>query len=314
RAFFGYDDAFVLPKLNSGIFPAFKAETLEENDDFVVHRDERGIVKRDRRDRGSMPEFLAYPVTNRDDWEELKARRLRIDRPGRVAEDWPVFRSHVEETGKAVQVGVFPFGVFGTARDLLGVEALLTGFYDDPGLIHDIMDHLTALWISLWQQVAAEVQIDHIHIWEDMAGRQGSLISPAMVEDFMMPCYDRIAAFGRSAGVRLISVDTDGQCAELVPVMMRHGVNMLLPFEVQAGNDVLRYRDQYPELGIEGGLDKRAPAQSREAVDREVERAREMVKRGRYIPGFDHLVPPDVPWDTFRYAAERLREVCYKGG
>ena len=63
----------------------------------------------------------------------------------------------------------------------------------------------------------------------------GPLISPAMVEEFMMPCYDRIVAFARAHGVRLVSVDTDGDCSELVPLMMKHGINMFFPFEVQAG-------------------------------------------------------------------------------
>lgn len=209
-----------------------------------------------------------------------------------------------------MQVGCFPYGVFGAARDLMGVEALLTGFYDDPRMIQDMMEHLTSLWIALWRRVAAEVRIDHIHIWEDMSGKQGSLISPAMVERFMMPCYDRMAAFAKEAGVRLVSVDTDGDCGELVPVMMRHGVNFFMPFEVQAGNDILAYRKQYPELGILGGLDKRALALDRAAIDREVEKAAEMVKAGRYVPGWDHLIPPDVPWSNFVYAAEQIKGIC----
>jgi hypothetical protein len=167
------------------------------------------------------------------------------------------------------------------------------------------------LWLALWERVAAEVRIDHIHIWEDMSGRQGSLISPAMVAEFMMPCYDRIAAFARAHGVRLISVDTDGDCRELVPLMMRHGVNWVFPFEVQAGNDVRAYRRRYPALGIMSGLDKRALARDRAAIDREVAVAAEMVRYGRYLPGFDHLIPPDVPWENFRYAAEQLKAVCF---
>jgi len=170
---------------------------------------------------------------------------------------------------------------------------------------------LTTLWLSLWEKVAAEVRIDHIHIWEDMSGKQGSLISPKMVGEFMMPCYERIAAFARSHGVRLMSVDTDGDCKELVPVMMGHGVNVFFPFEVQAGNDIRQYRQRYPTLGILGGLDKRALAGTNADVDREVERAAWMVARGGYIPGFDHLVPPDARWDNFRYAAEKVKILCY---
>jgi hypothetical protein len=125
-----------------------------------------------------------------------------------------------------------------------------------------------------------------------------------------MPCYDRIVDFGKSVGVRLFSVDTDGDCTELVPLMAGHGINMFMPFEVQAGNDILSVRKHYPRLGIYGGLDKRALALGKTEIDETVARAKEMITTGRYVPGYDHLIPPDVSWNDFCYAADRIREVC----
>ena len=310
---FGYDASFALPEMEYGFFPRFKHLVLEETAEHIISRDGRGITMRNRRDYGSMPEFLDYPIKCRSDWEQLKAERLQPDIPGRVQQDWTAFRKRLAETGEAVQVGVFPWGVFGTVRDLIGVEMMLVTFYDEPEWMRDMMDHLTSVWLGLWERVAAEVHIDHIHIWEDMAYKRGSLISPAMVEEFMMPCYDRIAAFAQRHGVRVVSVDSDGDCHQLVPVMMQHGVNMLFPFEVQSGCDILTYRQQYPKLGIMHGLDKRVLTLTKRDVDREVAKAREMVRLGRYIPGFDHLIPPDARWENFKYAAERLMEVCYQG-
>ena len=310
--YFSYDKSFALPSFYSGIFPFFEEKIFEETDEYTITQHADGIVRRQYKNTDNMPEFIAHPVKSRGDWERLKAERLRIDAPGRLIEDWAAFRARLAGTGEAVQVGSCPYGIFGSIRELMGAEQCLIGFYADAAMIRDMMEHLTTLWLALWERVVAEVRIDHIHIWEDMSGKHGSLISPAMAEEFMMPCYDRIVAFARAHGVRLVSVDTDGDCRELVPIMIRHGINVFFPFEVQAGNDILAYRAIYPELGILGGLDKRALAEGRPAIDREVERARRMLKQGRYIPGFDHLIPPDVPWADFRYATERLREVCGK--
>jgi uroporphyrinogen decarboxylase len=307
---FDFDAGFALPNVEYGFFPAFAHVTIKESAEYVTWRDARGITMRNRRDGGSMPEFLEHPVKNPDDWFRLKKERLQIGDAGRIQQDWDAFRARLKKTGEAVQVGTFPWGVFGTARDLLGVETLLVNFYDEPEMMHDMMRHMTMLWISVWEQVAREVPIDHIHIWEDMSGKQGSLISPAMVEEFMMPCYDRVADFAKTHGVRIMSVDTDGDCQELVPIMMKHGVNMFLPFEVQAGNDIRQYRAKYPTLGIMGGLDKKALALGHREIDEEVARAAEMGKHGRYVPGFDHLIPPDVGWENFQYAATRLRQAC----
>jgi uroporphyrinogen decarboxylase len=306
----GFERSFASPAFHAGIFPAFTPEILDQDDRFVVHRDERGIVMRNRRDGHSMPEFLSHPVKDAADWQRLKEERLDAGAAGRFTQDWESFRARIAATGEAVQVGWFPYGVFGTPRDLMGAEALLYAMHDEPDLVSDMMDHLTSLWLALWDRVADEVRIDHIHIWEDMSSRDGPLISPAMVRRLMMPCYDRIAAFARARGVRILSVDTDGNCELLTPVFLRRGVNMMFPFEVQAGNDIEAYRRVYPKLGIVGGLDKRALAASRSTIDGQVAVARRMVERGRYVPGFDHLIPPDVPWDLFCYAAERIRTVC----
>jgi hypothetical protein len=310
----GYEVNFVGAPAQLGFCPAFENQVVRDEGDLVVYRDSRGILMRGRKDGGSIPEFLEYPVRSAADWARLKADRLNPDDPARwQGADWPAFCRQVKSLGAAVQVGTFPYGCFGMPRDLLGIEELSVGFYETPELIREMIDHLTTVWLSVYGQVNRQIQIDHIHIWEDMSGRQGSLLSPAMVEEFMMPAYDRIAAFARAQGVRLVSVDTDGDCSELVPLMMKHGINMFFPFEVQAGNDVREYRRQYPELGIVGGLDKRALAVGREEIDREVERARDMVREGRYVPAFDHLIPPDVPWANFKYAAEKIREVCNGG-
>ena len=310
---FGFDGSFISPAIASGIFPAFERQVLAETDEFITWRDEKGITKRDRRDGASMPEFLGNPVVSDDDWERLKAERLRIDDPERLTQDWDAFRAQQRETGAAVQVGGFPFGVFGTPRDLLGDEELLVSFYTRPALVHDMMDHLTSLWLAQWERVADEVQIDHIHIWEDMSGRQGSLISPQMAADFMMPCYDRIADFARAHGVRLVSVDTDGDCSELVPLMMEHGVNMFLPLRSAGGQ---RHPGLSPPLSPSWAsgaawISARWPS-PKPAVDEEVDRAEAMIRLGRYAPGFDHLIPPDAKWELYAHAAERIKTLCYQ--
>jgi len=308
----GFDPGFAFPAAHFGFLPAFEETVISEDADFIITRDGRGITVKNRRDGMSMPDFLDHPIKTEADWEQVKVERLDPNVP-RVTEDWPAFRARLARTGEAVQVGTFPWGVFGTIRDLLGVEETLLAFYDRPAMIKDMMQHMTTIWLGIYEEIARHVRIDHLHIWEDMSGRQGSLISPAMVEEFMMPCYDRITAFARRAGVRVVSVDTDGYCGQLVPVMMRHGINMFMPFEVQAGNDIFDFRQRYPTLGIWGGLDKRALADNAgpAAIDREVDKARMMLRQHRFVPMFDHLIPPDVPWEHFQYAARRFKELCY---
>ena len=76
-------------------------------------------------------------------------------------------------------LGYYPdVGVFGRVRWLLGDEDGLAAFYTMPDLAHDIMEHVTSLYLTVFEKVAQEVRVDVVHIWEDMCGRQGPLISP----------------------------------------------------------------------------------------------------------------------------------------
>ncbi len=308
----GFEPTCAIPKHALGLLPVYTHSILNETDEFITYRNEQGIIKRDRKDHGSMPEFLDYPVKKPVDWDNIKRTRFKIGDPERLTEDWDSFKQRLKQTGEAVQVGYYPYGIFGAPRDLLGVEGFLLGFYEYPDMIKDIMNHLTTLWITVWDQISEHVSIDHIHIWEDMASRQGSLISPTMVEEFMMPCYDRIVEFADAKQIRMVSVDTDGQVCDLARIMHQHGINMMFPFEVQAGNDIREYRQTYPNLGIVGGLDKRCLAQSRDAIDRELQKVPVMLRKRRYVAEFDHLIPPDVPWELYQYAASQIKSMVFE--
>ena len=308
--YFGYDRGFATVPAEYGPFPHFTSAIIAEDDEYVTSTEYRGLTLRARKDGGSMPEFLDNPVKTPDDWKRYKAERLQFRIDERLS-GLGEFAAAVARTDAPVQAGDYPWGVFGTPRDLLGAEEFLIGFYTQPELIRDIMQSYTDLWLHLYTAISSEVRIDHIHIWEDMSGRNGSLISMQMVEEFMMPCYDRIIRFAEDMKIPLISVDSDGLVNELVPVMMGHGVNVFFPFEVQAGNDILEYRRRFPEIGILGGLDKnalddRAPT---EAMHRELVKAEKMLVIGGYIPGFDHLIPPNVSWQKWSYFMEALRNL-----
>jgi hypothetical protein len=60
--FFGYDSSFFAPRMESGPFPHYENKILADEGETVVSMDWRGITMRNRKDGGSMPEFLDYPV------------------------------------------------------------------------------------------------------------------------------------------------------------------------------------------------------------------------------------------------------------
>jgi hypothetical protein len=306
---FGFDEGFVLVNVNLGYSPAFTYEVIEEKADTQIIKDSFGVIQEVRKSGVSIPRYIEYPIKNIADWRKLKEERLDPDDPRRFPDNWEELVNQYNSGDKIVQLGDYPYGLFGTLRDMLGVETLLVSFYDQPELIREIMDYLTDFWLSIYARVCRQVKVDAIHMWEDMSGKNGPLISPKMVREFMMPNYKKIKAFADMQGIKILSLDTDGDCSKLIPLFMECGINLLFPFEVAAGSDIVAYRKQYPNLGIMGGIDKQEIAKGKTCIDRELERIAEMFKHSGYIPGLDHLIHPEISWEDFNYFISRLKKM-----
>jgi uroporphyrinogen decarboxylase len=306
---FWFDEGFVLINVNLGYSPAFTYEVIEEKANTRIIKDSFGIIQEVRKSGSSIPRYIEYPIKNIADWRKLKEERLDPEDPCRFPDNWGELVNQYNSGEKIVQLGDYPYGLFGTLRDMLGVETLLVSFYDQPELIREIMDYLTDFWLSIYAKVCRQVKVDAIHMWEDMSGKNGSLISPKMVREFMMPNYKKIKAFADVQGIKIFSLDTDGDCSKLIPLFMECGINLVFPFEVAAGCDIVAYRKQYPNLGIMGGIDKQEIAKGKACIDRELERIAEVFNHSGYIPSLDHLIHPEISWEDFIYFVSRLKQM-----
>jgi len=144
-----------------------------------------------------------------------------------------------------------------------------------------------------------------------MCYRTGSIISPAMFREFMMPYYQRLTGALRDLGVHHVNLDTDGNLWELIPLFLESGITGLYPMEAQADMDIVEVRKKFPHLRILGGMNKMQIARGPAAIDAELEaKIPFMLERGGYIPFVDHHVPPDVSWENFVYYRTRLRKMC----
>ena len=310
-ALFDFDPYAVDAGLVTGIFPAFKEEILADKGDKTVWRDAHGTVKRNLKTGGSIPEFLEYPVRDRRTWEAHKAR-FDPDTPGRFPADWAARAKKLKDSSVAVSLNVYPYGFLGGPRTMMGAEECLLAFALEPDLIEDINRTLADLWFTLWSRALQETRVNVIFFWEDMAGKQGSLISPAMFRRFMTPHYRRLTDLARQHGVPMITVDSDGFMHELTGLFLEAGVPIVYPYEVQAGNDIAYLLKKHPGLRVMGGMDKRAMTHGRAAIDAEMERVRPLLASGRYLPYPDHLIPPDVPWENYQYFVWRWKELTGK--
>ena len=311
---FGFDQPVCLLAgyVNHYFYPPIEEKVLSREGNHEIYVDCLSITNERIVGVSGIPKILKNPVENRADWEKLKAERLNPDDPGRIHPEWKKIAKNLNGSDMVLQLGAYPYGFFGTLRDLIGAEELLVMFYDEPDLVRDIMNDLADFWLRIYEIICRDVDVQMIHIWEDMSGKTGSLISPDMMNEFMKPCYLRVKAFADAHHIPVIVVDTDGNISDMVDTFLGFGVNLMLPVEVQAGSDVVWLRERFKDMSFFGGIDKRMLAISKEAIDAELARIEPLLKGSGYLPAPDHLVPPDVSWENYSYYANRLRELVYK--
>jgi len=297
-----------------GFDPLFEEKIIEQNERHIVKRDKSGSVIEVFTDGSSaIPVYIDSPVKDFKTWEEVKPG-LDPDTPGRL-EPWQPFIDL--SISQPIPLAVFFSGLFGTHRHLLGFDNLMVAYYDQPELVHDMSKH----WVKMWKGVIGRIHDkkcpDMLHLWEDMCGKNGPIIGPALFDEFMLPYYKELVGFFKSdLEIPVIAVDTDGDMALLIPKFVEAGINYLYPFEVAAGMDVLKVREEWPrEFVIWGGIDKRVLAENRAAIEAEVMRVvPHMLEKGGYIPCTDHLIPPDVPLDNWIFYRDLVREIGEKKG
>jgi len=292
-------------------YPGFTTEVLSETAETRTVRDWMGVIKEESKTATALPRFLKHPVASLADFDALKSR-LDPNTPGRFPEQWEAVVRTLPTHDYALVMGGTEISFFGWHRDLMGVENLLVAYYDQPELIHAISEQHLAFLKTLYTRLVREVQFDFIFMWEDMSFKNGPLISPALMREFMLPYYQDFISYFKSLGDYKVLVDSDGDVHQLLPLMLEAGVDGMLPFEVAAGMDVCEIRREYPELIIAGGIDKREIAGGRAAIDRELERVLPfMFAHRRYLPTLDHHVPPEVSYADFLYYLERTRAIYH---
>ena len=259
--------------------------------------------------RQRMPMFLDHPVKDRASWKEYK-KRLDPNTPERWPSDWNTYVEEMNSTSTPTVLCVG--GFFGMLREWMGTEKILYTFYDDPSLIEDMMDQLCFLNTEVIKRVVKDIRVDCVHFWEDMAFKTGPMISPDMVRKFMMPRYKKVTDILRSSGIDVISVDSDGNVNELIPLWLECGINFYNPLECAAGNDAVALRKKYGrEIILAGNIDKRALLKGKDAIREEVmSKVPFLLESGGYFPSVDHAVPPDITLENYRYFINTVREVA----
>jgi uroporphyrinogen decarboxylase len=311
--YFGCDSLCWLPTTfgidEPGFWPLFDEKTIEQTDTFIIKQDIAGnIVKSFIDGHSTIPQVLSNPIKTLKDFEALKWRLdpEAQDRFSLLIDPMIAYTNSVPDNFTALYV----CGLFGTYRHLMGLKGLSIALRKDPNLVKAIAEHWVHMNSVLIKKIRERSVVDFVFFWEDMAYKNGPMISPAAFKEFMSPYYSKIINNIKSeTDIRVFCVDSDGDVNLLIPLFIETGINMMLPFEVNAGMDIRTIRQRYGKnLIILGGIDKTELFKDEKSIEKEVlEKVPYMLKSGGYIPCLDHTVPPEVSLKNFKKYLEIVR-------
>jgi len=292
-------------------YPMFEYIELDDDGKHLLIQDYDGIIKKIKKEDPdtSMPQFIEFPVTDKEDYYQKIKWRLDHRTKERFPVNWPMLIKEYES--REYPLGMFIIGPFGHLRNLFGDEGLMYAFFDSPELIHEIMSDWMDFYCGFVRDVSTDVIPDFVMIWEDMCFRSGPLISPELYKEFMSSYLKSVIDQCKKCGITGIIVDNDGDCKKMIPLYLECGANAFYPFEVQAGMDVLDIRKQFGNsFAIIGGIDKRVLSMTRDDVICEVNKiVPQMLSGGGYIPMLDHSVPTNVSLEMFEFFIEYTRKI-----
>ena len=309
--YFGIDPRAFAP-VEVGMVPPFETEVFEETERYLVSRHPTGIITRALKEgtvrgtRPSMDQYLSFPVTDRKSFAEIK-KRYNPDSPIRYPNAW-------DETVRGWRERDYPLclltngaiGLYWQLRKWVGTEGISYLFYDDPGLVEEMVAFIVEFILKVTERARKQIQFDYFNFSEDFAAKGGPLLSPEHFKKFLLPGYKKIVEEFRKDGIEYFSLDSDGDTRALIPLMIEAGMTCHWPLEQASDMDPVSLRREYGEdLVLCGGIDKRELTKGREDIDRELyARIPPMLESGGFIPHLDHTFPPDISYDNFQYYME----------
>ena len=308
------DRSQIAVNVNLLFSPMFEVEIEEEDEGKLIYTDIDGVKRIFIKETGVIPSALESVIKDWSSWNKLKDERLNSGNlKDRFPAHWDRLLQNYRSRDYVLVLGGYPAGYFGTLAHLMGYEHLFFNYVDQPKLIHDIQKTFTDLWIALYEEVLAQTDVDMFVVWEDISAGSGSMVSPDMIREYMIPYYRRLTGFLKSHGVKTIFVDTDGDCADLIPLFMEGGITGMYPIEVSCGMDLVQVRKDFPDLQLMGGIPKSEILKGEQRIDEILAPVAEVLKTGGYVPYGDHLIPPEVHWHEFKYYREKLNAIIDRG-
>ena len=292
----GYDQSLRLPE-----------EVLEDDGRARIVRTSDGTIQKVLPDVNSTPHVLDWTIKTREDWDRVKDRL--VPDIERVPDSTLKWLTEIGEKRHAWSCVVLD-GFFGRAVGMVGIEQALEMTVADPEWALDIYTVVTDFNIGMVELVRqAGVRMDGVYYADDIAFKNGPLVSPRVFRELMADNLARVCDYVHGFGDHLL-YHTDGLMTALIPPMIDAGVDIIDPLEVKAGMDLAQLREQFGRAVVwEGNIDARVLYYgTKDDIETEVKNKLSVFPDGGYIYRLDGPITDEASLDNYRWLIDCVKK------
>ena len=303
--------------------PRFTPELLEDDGEMITLRDRFGYVVRKHKNKSRTMGFLSHPVKSREDWSLIRDRLiLQADEPARtdlqafpfrldMGPSWDRSRQGYNAVRKKEKYILgSAYGPHEAILRLRGFEQTLYDLVDEPELLQEMAEGYTDFLLEVLAKcLSEEVRFDGFFMVEDLASTRGMLFSPNIWRSIFKPSVEKIGGFLKDNGLNFW-MHCCGNAEPVFRDLIDCGLDVINPLEAKSGLDVRVLKAKYGgELTFFGNIDVMAMSGSDEEIEKEISEKVSVAKvGGGYIYHSDHSVPPEVPFERFKFIMDLVKK------
>jgi uroporphyrinogen decarboxylase len=227
------------------------------------------------------------------------------------------WRDHAEKlAGRDFPLGVgawrgFMLPLFTHEQEWESLIDVLVALHDFPDQVKRVLVVVADWYIETLSLAFRYLEFDFVVISEPIASPSGTIISPSMFRDFLLPYYRKILSFLRDRGIWPVVFRSSSNVGLILPLVVETGVDGLWLNQTGGVIDYRQIRREYPDLLLIGGIDSTVLAGEPEGIEAEVRsKVPELLAGGRYLPSLDDNPRENVPYANYAHFRRLMAEVC----
>lgn len=135
---------------------------------------------------------------------------------------------------------------------LCGMENAMCAFYSEPEAMRELLHRIMDFQLGMAQHYLA-VGVEMVGCSDDLGTQIGPLLSPAIVQEFLVPEYRRLFDLYKGHGV-LINFHSCGHVMPFLEMFIALGIDVLNPVQATANDLPELRRVTQGRMALQGGL------------------------------------------------------------